>query len=162
AADGGRQRALKKTTPSPSDYSVSQKEHYLSNNDIAFVRPGLKIIVNSVTIGSDRKPVVDLSITDSLDQPLDRLGKTTPGAVSITSSLGCSTRPPRQYTSYITRTQTAAPPSANPGVTAVQATSDSGGTFTDLDTGHASYKFGNALPATFDQTKTHTLGIYST
>lgn len=160
AAD--RKHASKPTTPSPTDYSLSQKEHYLTPNDISYVRPGLAITINSITIGSDRKPVVDLSIADNLGQPLDRLGKTTPGAVSLSFVLGWYNPATRQYTSYITRTATAAPPSQQVGTKAAQATGDSGGKWADLDTGHATYTFGNALPSGFDQTKTHTLAIYAT
>jgi len=149
AAD--RKHASKPTTPSPNDYSVSQKEHYLTPNDINYVRPGLAITINSITIGSDRKPVVDLSIADSLGQPIDRLGKTTPGAVSVSFVLAWYSPTTRQFTSYITRIATAAPPSQQVGTKATQATGDSGGKWVDLDTGHATYTFGNTLPSGFDQ-----------
>jgi len=157
-----RRRTAVPSTPTKNDYTVNQIEHYLSNDDIAFIRPGLKVIVNSLTIGSDRKPVVDFSLTDSLDQPLDRLGKTTPGAISLSFILAWYNPDTRQYTSYTTRTQTTPPSSPHPGVSAIQAGTDAGGRFTDLETGHAKYTFGTALPANFDQTKTTTLGIYAT
>src|SRR5262249_51994751 len=48
------------------------------------------------------------------------------------------------------------------GKTATQAATDSGGTWTDLSLGHATYKFKTALPAGFHQTKTTTLAIYGT
>jgi len=125
---------------------------------IAYIRPGLKIKVNSITIGADRKPVVDLTLTDDLDQPIDRQGKVTPGAVSISFVLAWWDPIARQYTAYTVRTQT----SPITGVAAVQASSDAQGTFTDLELGHVKYTFRTVLPATFDGTKTHTLGIYST
>ncbi|HUJ14306.1 MAG TPA: OmcA/MtrC family decaheme c-type cytochrome [Thermoanaerobaculia bacterium] len=160
AAD--RKRASTPTTPGPKKYSASQKEYYLSPNDISYVRPGLTITVNSVTIGADRKPVVDLSITDNLGQPLDRLGKTTPGAISMSWILAWYNPATRQYTNYVVRTVTAVPTSPNAGKTATQASTDSGGKWVDLDTGHATYTFGTVLPSGFDQTKTHTLAIYAT
>jgi len=161
-ADSGRKRASTPTPPTKQSFSINQLEHYLSENDVAFIRPGLKVIVNSVTIGSDRKPVVDFSLTDSLDQPLDRLGKTTPGAISVSFILSWYNPDTRQYTAYTTRTQTTPANSPHPGVSAIQPGTDAGGRFTDLETGHAKYAFGTALPANFDQTKTTTLGIYAT
>ena len=162
-AGTSRKRAATPATPALAkvQYGTNQVEAYLSANDIAFVRPGLKIKVNSVTIGSDRKPIIDVSVTDDLDQPLDRLGKTTPGAVSISFILAAYNPATRQYTSYTTRTVTTPASSPRPGVTAVQAGTDSGGTFTDLETGHTKYTFKTVLPDGFDQTKTHTLGIYA-
>ena len=163
AADqGGRRRAAAPANPAKANLTVNQLEFYLTDDGIAYIRPGLKIIVNSVTIGSDRKPVIDLNLTDRLDQPLDRLGKTTPGAISLSFILSWYNPDTRQYTAYTTRTQTTPPSSPHPGVSAIQAGTDAGGKFTDLETGHARYTFGTALPAGFDQTKTTTLGIYAT
>lgn len=161
SAQTSRKRTTTPKTPTKNDFAVNQLEHYLTDDGIAYIRPGLKLKVNSVTIGADRRPVVDFNLTDSLDQPLDRLGKTTPGPVTVGFVLGWYSPATRQYTSYITRVQTAAPPSPTPGVTAIQASNDSGGTYTDLETGHSTYKFKTALPANFDQTKTHTLGFYA-
>src|SRR5262249_13739715 len=105
---------------------------------------------------------VDLNYTDGSDQPIDRLGKVTPGAVSTSFILSWYSPDTRQYTAYTTRVQTTPPSSPHPGVSAVQAGTDAGGTFTDLELGHARYKFGTTLPSGFDQTKTTTLGIYAT
>ena len=143
-------------------FAADLKEAYLTDDGIAYVRPGLKIKVNSITIGSDRKPVVDVSLTDNFDQPIDRLGKTTPGAVSLSFILAWYNPATRQYVSYTTRTVTTPASSPRPNVTATQAAADSQGTFTDLETGHVKYTFRTVLPAGFDATKTHTLGIYST
>ena len=153
-AQAPRQRATR--------FSPDLIEHFLSDDGIAFIRPGLKITVNSVTIGADRKPVVDLTLTDGSDQPIDRLGKVTPGAVALNFILSWYNPDTRQYTAYTTRTQTSAPTSPHPGVTVTQAGTDAGGTFTDLEMGHVRYTFRTVLPANFDQTKTHTLGIYAT
>ncbi len=143
-------------------YSPQSKEHYLSTEDFTYVRPGFHIAVNSVTIGTDNKPLVDLSFTDDLGQPLDRLGNVTPGALSASFVIAWLNPDTLDYASYINTTATAAPPSTMVGNKATQATGDSGGTWTDLDIGHATYKFGKALPAGFDATKTTTLGIYAT
>lgn len=164
ASTTGRRRAVGPpsgpATPTPA-FRADQIEAYLSDDVIAYIRPGLKIKINSITIGADRKPVVDVSFTDDSDQPIDRLGKTTPGVISASFILAWWNAAERHYTSYITRTATGAPNSPNPGARAIQAAADSGGVWTDLETGHGKYKFGTALPENFDQTKTHTLGIYS-
>lgn len=164
ATDSGRKRSSNPvpTTPTKQSFNVNQLEYYMSDDGIAYIRPGLKIKVNSVNIGTDRKAVVDLSLTDNFDQPLDRLGKVTPGSISISCILAWYNPATRQYTSYITRTATAAAPSPTPGVKALQATADSGGNWTDWEMGHSTYTFKTALPDGFDQTKTHTLAIYAT
>jgi OmcA/MtrC family decaheme c-type cytochrome len=148
--------------PSPRQFSIDQREHYLTNDDVIFIRPGLKVAVNSVTIGSDRKPVVDFTLTDGADQPIDRLGKVTPGPVALSFVLSWYNPDTRQYTAYTTRVQTTPANSPHPNVSAVQASNDAGGTFTDLETGHGRYTFRTVLPANFDQTKTTTSGIYAT
>src|SRR5690242_14581996 len=84
-------------------YQSNEIEAYLEQTTLDYIRPGLKIKVNSVTIGADRKPVVDLTITDALDQPLDRLGQVTPGAISLSFVLSWFDPATRNYTSYITR-----------------------------------------------------------
>ncbi|PYQ31775.1 MAG: hypothetical protein DMF56_01320 [Acidobacteria bacterium] len=161
SGDTGRRRSVGQPSPAKAVYKPDQIESYLSENDLAYIRPGLKIKVNSVTIGTDRKPVVDVTFTDDFDQPIDRLGKTTPGPISMSFVLAFWDPAVRHYTSYTTRTATGAANSPNPGARAIQAAADSGGVFTDLEAGHAKYKFATALPDNFDQTKTHTLGIYA-
>ncbi len=160
----GRRRSVEQppAPPTARSFAPDRLEAYLTDDGIAYVRPGLKIKVNSITIGSDRKPVVDLTLTDDFDQPVDRLGKTTPGVISISMILATYDAGTRQYTSYTTRSVTTPATSPRPGVTAIQAGTDSGGVFTDLGTGSAKYTFKTVLPAGFDTTKTHTLGIYAT
>src|SRR5690348_11927640 len=143
----GRRRAVD-PSPGPSKpvYRSDQIEAYLSEDALAYLRPGLKVKVNSLTIPANRKIVVDVSFTDDFDQPIDRLGKTTPGPISASFIIAWWDPAARVYTSYITRTVTTPANSPRPGVTAKQAAADSGGVWTDLETGHAKYTFGNALP----------------
>ncbi|HYK00345.1 MAG TPA: OmcA/MtrC family decaheme c-type cytochrome [Thermoanaerobaculia bacterium] len=160
ASSAGRRRAV--GTPAGPDtprFKSDQVEAYLSDDVIAYIRPGLKLKVNSITIGADRKPVVDVTFTDDFDQPIDRLGKTTPGPVNASFILAWWDPAARHYTSYNVRNVTTPANSPRPGAKAVQATTDSGGTWTDLETGHSKYKFGTTLPENFDRTKTHTLGF---
>lgn len=152
------------TTPAPSrpQYTATDIEFYLTDDGIAYIRPGLKITVKSVTIPEDRKPVVEYTITDNFDQPLDRLGKKTPGAVSTSWILAWYNPETRLYTAYTTRTATASPTSPNPGAKAIQATGENNGVFTDKGNGVYTYKFNTALPANYDATKTHSVGFYAT
>src|SRR5437763_16639513 len=76
-ATAARTRAALPGSPAPR-FTPQQSEAYLSSDTIAYVRPGLKIKVNSVKIGPDRQTVVEYNPTASLDQPRDRLGKATP------------------------------------------------------------------------------------
>ena len=131
-------------------YTAQQVEHYLSAQDVTYVRPGYRIILNSFTIPADRRPVADVTFLDDLDQPLDRDGKVTPGACSASFILAWYDAAHRDYVSYTTRVQK----SPITGVSAIQAAADSNGTWTELELGHYTYKFGTALPAGFDLTKT--------
>lgn len=142
----------------PAMYSAHQLEAYLTPQQVEYIRPGLKITVASVTIPADRRPVVEVTFVDDLDQPLDRLGKVTPGAISISFVLAYYNPEARDYVAYTTRTQT----SPITGQSAVQASADSGGTWEDLGLGRARYRFKTALPEGFAANKTHTLGIYAT
>jgi len=139
-------------------YPTTAIEFYMTEDEIAYIRPGFHIAVNSVSIPADLQPVADLSFYDDLNQPLDRLGLATPGPLSISLIMAWWDPNARQYTSYTTRSQTS--PITN--VTAIQASADSGGTWTDLAIGHSTYRFKTALPAGYDTTKTHTLAIYAT
>ena len=138
-------------------YSSHQAEFYLSAQQLAYVRPGLNINVVGVTIPEDRRPVVELTFTDDSGKPLDRLGVDTPGAISISFILARYDAQKIEYTAYTTRPQT----SPITGNTENQASTDSGGTWTDLGIGHATYRFGTTLPAGYPAAVTHTLGIYA-
>lgn len=150
-------RHLVRSSPAPG-YSAQQVEAYLSPQQVQYIRPGLKITLNSIVIPEDRRPVVDVSFVDDMDQPLDRAGRVTPGAISISFILAYYNPAARDYVAYTTRVQT----SPITGKSATQAVADSGGTWEDVALGRARYRFRTALPANFDGTKTHTLGIYAT
>jgi OmcA/MtrC family decaheme c-type cytochrome len=139
-------------------YAASQAEHYLTADQLAYIRPGFNVTIKSVTIGADRKPVVQLTFTDDAGQPLDRLGKQTPGTLSVSLILAWYDPVNIDYIDYSTRTAT------NPttGLTTKQAGTDSGGKWNDTALGQATYTFGTVLPQGYDVTKTHTLGIYGT
>jgi OmcA/MtrC family decaheme c-type cytochrome len=139
-------------------YTAQQTESYLTAQQIAYIRPGLKVEIQNVTIGADNRPVVQLRFVDDLGQPLDRAGVLTPGTLSISFLIAWYDPVHIDFVNYITRPQT----SPITHVTANQASTDSGGTWNDTGLGEATYTFGEALPAGFDRTKTHRLGIYAT
>ncbi|MGA7614159.1 MAG: OmcA/MtrC family decaheme c-type cytochrome [Thermoanaerobaculia bacterium] len=154
------------TAPSLS-FSPGQLEAYLDQQQIAYIRPGLDITINSVTVGSDGKPVVDLTIADSLGNALDRQGAITPGPVSVSFILSKyveSTEQPGEgdYHAVTTRSVTTPASSPHPGVTVTQPSTDSGGTWTELEMGHYVYKFKTPLPDGFDPNQTFTVGLYAT
>jgi len=152
---GNVARRLQSVEP-PHVYAVSEAEHYLTAQQVEYIRPGYNITLVSIQIPADRRPLVEVTFTDDKGQPLDRLGNITPGALSASFILAWYDAPNRDYISYTTRTQT----SPITKVSAVQASADSNGTWNELAMGRYTYKFRTVLPASFDQTKTHTLGIY--
>jgi OmcA/MtrC family decaheme c-type cytochrome len=139
-------------------YTKSQAEHYLTKEQYAYIRPGLHITVEDVQIPADRHPVVEVSFADDLGQPLDRAGILTPGPVSLSYVLSWYEADERNYRAYTTRPQT----STITGDTAIQASTDSGGTTEDLGIGRIRYTFGTQLPADYPTSVTTTVGIYAT
>jgi OmcA/MtrC family decaheme c-type cytochrome len=138
-------------------YDKTQVEHYWSKEQLQWIRPGLEVTVESVTVPASRKPVVELRFADDLGQPLDRAGVITPGAISFSFILSWYDAEHRDYVAYTTRAQT----SPITGDTAMQASTDSGGTIEDLEMGRLRYTFGTEMPADHDPTATHTVGIYA-
>src|SRR5262249_8988729 len=138
-------------------YTSHERAFYLSQDQIGFVRPGLKFTIQSASIReSDLKIQVTFSITDALGLPLDRKGIYPPGPVS-TSFIGAYIpQGQSQYVAYTTRSQT----SPITGVTAIQAGTDSGGTYTQVADGVYTYTFGTALPAYVVRPVTHTVALY--
>src|SRR5215472_13156978 len=122
-------------------YPASAKEHYLSDEELGYIRPGLKITVNSITPDATNHPVVDVSYVDDANQPLDRAGAVTAGSISMSFVLAWWDPNSRNYTSYTTRVQT----SPITHVSATQAAADSGGTWNDISIGHSTYTFHTAL-----------------
>ncbi len=133
------------------------KESYLTREQILFIRPGLDLEILNVFLPEDLRIEVTYSIKDPKGLPLDRDGIFTPGPVSTSFLVARIPVDATQYESYITRTAT----SSITGESAVQATSDSGGSTTKVDDGVYLYKFGNALPEDFDPNAVHTIGIYA-
>ncbi len=138
-------------------YTSKDSEFHLAPELLIFVRPGLDLDILDVSIPADRKTEVTFKLTDPAGLPLDRLGIDTPGAVRTSFILAYIPQYQESYVAYTTRVQT----SPITGDSAEQATSDSGGSYTDLGEGTYLYKFGTALPEGYDTDATHSLGIYA-
>ena len=52
-------------------YTKHQLGYYLDENQVSFVRPGLKLAIKNVVIGSDLKVRVTFTLTDTMGLPLD-------------------------------------------------------------------------------------------
>ena len=144
------------TAPSaPVAYSTKAKEFYMTADEIGYIRPGFHITVNSITIprgpASGRGPLLHRR-----PEPAARpaAARSRPAR---SRSARCSPGGTRERgTTPRTRRRSQTSPITN--VTATQAAADSGGTWTDLEIGHSTYTFKTALPAGYDDSKTHTLG----
>src|SRR6185436_11610541 len=95
--------------------------------------PGLSLEILDVTIDGQGSTDVTFRITDAGSIPLDRAGLYTEGAVDARFVLAwldqTANGEARQYTAYTTKTQKS--PITN--ISADQASTDEGGTFTEID-----------------------------
>jgi OmcA/MtrC family decaheme c-type cytochrome len=141
-------------------YSPLDKAAYLTSNDVSWVRPGLNVTILGASVGADRKVTVTYKLTDDSGLPLDREGKVTPGAVSMSFIFASIPQGALQHVAYTTRTQT----SPITGKSAVQAGTDATATgkFVSLGDGAYTYTSSITLPSNYDTTATHTVGIYAT
>jgi OmcA/MtrC family decaheme c-type cytochrome len=139
------------------EFTEQDKAYYADANMVAFVRPGLVFKITAVTVAADGTVKVRYTISDPKGLPLDREGIYTPGAVTSSWVLAYIPKGKTQYVSYTTRTQT----SPITGKSEVQAGSDSpAGTYEKVADGEYIYTFTKKLPAGYDKTVTHTVGLY--
>jgi OmcA/MtrC family decaheme c-type cytochrome len=151
---------LSAATLTQLNFSKFDKRYYLTDQQIAFIRPGLNLEVLDVSIGADRAVSVTFKVTDPRGLPLDRTGVYTPGVVAASFILAYIPEGKNQYVAYTTRSVRS--PITN--VTAIQASADSGGTTTAVgeSTGVYKYVFGTKLPEGYNSNLTHAIGIYAT
>jgi OmcA/MtrC family decaheme c-type cytochrome len=142
------------SAPGPR-YSTHDKAFYADENLVNFVRPGLKIEIQSASIAADGTISTQFKLTDPKGLPLDKDGVFTPGEVGLRFIAAYIKEGQTQYTDYVTRTQT----SPDTGVSATQAADENNGTFTKIADGEYKYTFKTKAPADFDKTVTHTIGI---
>jgi OmcA/MtrC family decaheme c-type cytochrome len=128
----------------PVVYDATQKEAYLSVDQLTYIRPGLNLKIASVTnVAAGQKPVVEIYLTDDLGGALDRTGIQTVGVITPRFIIGMWNPNTRRYINVVGTSGSG---------------SESGkGTFQDLETGHFKYTFTNAIAATYDPTQATTL-----
>jgi hypothetical protein len=149
--------AAKSEAVDSGSYTAKDSEFYLTPEQLLFIRPGLVMDITNVVIPADRKAEVTFTLADPAGLPLDRTGIYTPGPVSTSFILANIPAGEEAYYSYTNRIQT----SPITGDSAEQASSDSGGSYTEIATGTYMYKFGTVLPEGYDADVTHTVGIYA-
>ena len=141
-------------------FNKHQKEFYLTQQELAFIRPGLGVTIVDASIDTDGTIKARFTATDPRGLPLDRNGIFTPGPVSTSFVAAFIPRGEELYTSYTTRQQT----SPITDVTETQASSDSGGTYEQVTPGvdgEYVYTFRTKAPMNFDGGTTHSVGVYA-
>ncbi|MFB3902864.1 MAG: OmcA/MtrC family decaheme c-type cytochrome [Acidobacteriota bacterium] len=136
------------------------KVDFLTREQVAFVRPGLQLTVQDVSV-NNRTVAVVYRITDPQSLPLDRLGVFTPGAVSTNFVLAYLPPEPAGVPDYqaLTLRQVTSPLT---NVTTQQPGTDQGGTTEEIERGTYRYTFRTQLPAELDPSGTYSVGIYAT
>jgi hypothetical protein len=137
-----------------SIYTPLDKEFYLTDEQIAFVRPGLNIEITEYAIEADGTVSVIFTVKDRAGLPLDLDGVFTPGPVVINFIIGRIPQDAAHYEAYRKTTQT----SPITGVSAQQPAADGGGRIERIEIGAYRYTFGQKLPAGFDVDATHAIG----
>jgi OmcA/MtrC family decaheme c-type cytochrome len=117
---------------------------------------GVVVKIQSASIAKDGTITARATIADTDGHPLDRLGATTAGPVSMSFIAAYIPAGQTQYVSYTTSVSNATITS-NPSQ--VQAANDSGGTFATNAVGDYTYTFKTKAPTTFDATVTHSIGV---
>jgi len=135
--------------------SPHEKAYYASTYLVNYVQPGLQFTIVSATVGSDGTISVHYKVSDPNGAPLDVTGVGTPGTVSVSYLAAYIAPGQAQFTSYFTRTATA----ATGGATATQASGDSGGTLQTVAMGEYIYTFHNKATSP-NLTVTHRIGLY--
>lgn len=135
-------------------FTSSDKAAYLTEAEIAFVRPGLEMEIINVSNPDDRQPEVTFKIMDPAGLPLDIEGITTPGPVRILFTLAYIPESQEVYVAYTARMVT----SGDGANTVEQASYDSGGVYTEIADGEYIYKFATVLPEGYDMNATTSLG----
>jgi len=137
----------------PVDFTANPM---LNGSTTSLGKTGVVVKIQSAAIAKDGTITARATIVDSDGFPLDRLGVSTKGPVSMSFIAAYIPAGQAQYVSYTTSVA-AATLNSNPSQT--QAANDSGGTFVTNAVGDYTYTFKTKAPATFDPTVTHSIGV---
>lgn len=143
---GGRAAAPNVEPQTVSVYTPADKEFYLTEDQMDFIRPGFKVVFGTVTdMAPGKKPSVEVTLLDQFDQPLDRLGAKTPGVISLRFIPAVWDPATGYYDDLINSSN------GNPS-------RDNTGKWEDLGNGKYKYTFAAAMP-NFDVDKPMTLAV---
>jgi len=143
--------------PGPTPDATTLRQHVTTG-------PGIKLAVTGAAIDKTGVVTVNFTVTDGAGTPLDYTGTYTDGPVLakfVLSWLGQGdSGAPGEYTAYTQQKHT----SVDGTKTAAMPDSDTGGSVTEVGVGQGKfvYTFGTNLPAGFDGSKTHTVGVWAT
>ncbi len=119
------------------------------------IAPGLNVVINSVVVPADGRPVVNFSATDDLDTPLLKAELTDTRFILgfLTTPAGTAVE---RFESYTTRIENPDGVPSN-GDEEIQADYDSArlNGVTEIADGTFNYKFAKVLPGGFDTSATH-------
>ena len=150
--------AVSATAPRHGLHAIRKAGLLAAPESIAFVTPAFTVTVVSAQVTAGGQISADFKIADSNGLPLDRTGASTPGPLTLTFICSYIPQGQSQYVSYTTRVRT----DAATGLSATQATGDTGGTFQNVAPGEYIYTFAAAAPASLDRSATHTVGVWAT
>src|SRR5579864_2347600 len=135
-------------------FTKHQKAYYASQATIDFVRPGLALKVLGAKVAQDGTISTTVSIADPEGLPLDKVGVTTPGAVSISCTVAVLPKNSNDFVSYTSFPTT----SKKTGVTSKEVWFDFASTAVKVADGQYTLTFADKAPAGFDATATHRAG----
>src|ERR1039457_5349896 len=139
----------------PVDFAAPAQ---LNGTTSSIGKTGIVVKIQSAAIAKDGTITARATIVDVDGFPLDRLGVTTKGPVSLSFIAARIPAGQTQYLSYTTSVAAATlPGNTNPSQT--QATNDSGGTFVTNAIGDYTYTFKTKAPVTFDAHVTNASGV---
>jgi OmcA/MtrC family decaheme c-type cytochrome len=149
-------------TASAADRPVKKNKDFqpaaVAASAFPFVTTGVAVKIKSASIAKDGTITARFTMTDSKGRGLDVNGVQTAGTLSVRFVAAYIPNGKSQYVDYSVTTVAA---TSNKNPSQIQAGSDSGGKFTlvDAETGTYDYTFGTKVPANFDATATHTIGM---
>src|SRR5437016_5248957 len=86
-----------------SAFDKRDKAHYLSQNQVEFIRPGLVIKIVSAQIASDGTIQATFTLSDPKGMALDMAGVDTPGPVTVSFLAAYIPAGQKQYVAYNTQ-----------------------------------------------------------